>query len=979
MSKWGIPFAVLALVILGLVLSGILGGDPPAKGPRPAASSAGDGTRPGVEAPIEFSASGPEDTNRTSATPASIEAMAADIRPGAAGAIAGRVVDPSSTPIEGAVIHLVPDESPRGAGGRFAGFGVPLPEIDAEEGRTLTDAEGRFRYEGLAESASFGLVVRAEGWVGERRGGLRPAGDPVEFVLAAGEAVTGIVVDPAGRPVPGALVAAGPTVAELGEGIVLSVGGHFGEETAVLPVATSDAAGAFSLAGIPPGRFSIHASHDRYSPSHPLNLMQGQEGITLELRPNTVVEGRVVDESGAPVAGASVRSMSGMLFGDGPRRGGEAETDESGAFRLEGLSPGQIHLIARAEDRPLRGTPEPVTVGEGETVSGIEIVLARAARITGVIVDPAGTPLAGATIRLRDHAGDGGRGGRSSATSGEDGSFVLPAISPDPDAIEPLLHAHVEHPAHAEAESAPFTLRPGIDIDLGTIALVEAVTISGRITDLAGAPIEGAEVHLVRGGVEQGSSEFEFEVITASIGAGGGSPQIIRHGAPGGTTSDAAGDYRLRVREPGSFRVAAGAEGCQRAESAEIAVGDRSIAGIDIALPPALQITGLVVDELGLPCEGVAVRATAEGRGGSSERTGPDGRYRVDGLTAGPHLLDLAGEGWSLAGDPPQAEAGETGVTLVARRPGRIAGRIVDAASGRPVTTFTVRSAPDLRGGGVFSFGFDLGGVEYHDPDGRFLLEGIAPGSHRITAKAPGRVEGKATVEVASASTTEVTIALELAGIILGRVVDSAGAPVEGATVTWERIAEDGGASDESPAEEFAVAFSVGMEGGGGAFHIRGLGAGPARTDEDGRFRLDGIADGEVRVHIRHDSFRERTEEPLRARKGEETDAGTLVLERGSTLRGTVRLSGGSRPMWSNVRLFAVAGGEPRSSDVGDQGAYEIGGLDAGEYRVQVEYMVEPAGPPGERAFVDPVTHDAGTVRIATDEMLSFDIVIPGG
>jgi hypothetical protein len=386
-----------------------------------------------------------------------------------------------------------------------------------------------------------------------------------------------------------------------------------------------------------------------------------------------------------------------------------------------------------------------------------------------------------------------------------------------------------------------------------------------------------------------------------------------------------------------------------------------------------------VVDELGAPCEGVVVRANAERRSGQSEKTGPDGAFVVDGLTPGAHLLDLAGGGWALAGDPPQVDAGDAGVSLVALRPGRIAGRIVDSASGRPVDRFTVRSSPDwTRGGGVFDMGFELGGVEYHDPDGRFVLEGIRPGNHVITAKAPARVEERMPVTVTSGATTEVTIPLELAGIVVGRVLDTAGNPVEGATVTWERIRKDGEPPEEQVVQDIGFAFAVSMDGGGGAgIQIRGFGDGPARTDAEGRFRLDGIADGEVRLRVRHDAFRERVEEPVRARKGEETDAGTLVLERGATVRGTVSRAGSQRLMWTSIRLTPAAGGQQRSAQAGAGGAYEVGGLDAGEYRVEVEYMLEPTGPPTDHEFVQPKTYDAGTVRLATDELLPFDIAIP--
>ena len=82
------------------------------------------------------------------------------------------------------------------------------------------------------------------------------------------------------------------------------------------------------------------------------------------------ISGRVVDEAGDPVAGATVRLADGGVKGGKEIQG---TTDKSGAFTLNGLRAGSSYvLIAEAEDEkgPIRGRVEATTAD-----TGIEIAL----------------------------------------------------------------------------------------------------------------------------------------------------------------------------------------------------------------------------------------------------------------------------------------------------------------------------------------------------------------------------------------------------------------------------------------------------------------------------------------------------------------------------------------------------------------------------------------------------------------------------
>ena len=206
MKKLTIPLLVVALLGLGLYIAGVIGervapdyrrdwkpigeetGGIPADEPR------------GVPEPGEVPSPSPEAGGATAPleTPAETDGAAVE----------GRVIGGDGLPIEGAVVHLAAAEK-SGEGIYFMG---DVPALTSEEDATRTDAEGRFRYDGLSPADRFTLFVRAEGWVGERRGEVTPAGGPLEVVLEAGAAVQGVVIDPDRRGVPNAEVRAGPAV-----------------------------------------------------------------------------------------------------------------------------------------------------------------------------------------------------------------------------------------------------------------------------------------------------------------------------------------------------------------------------------------------------------------------------------------------------------------------------------------------------------------------------------------------------------------------------------------------------------------------------------------------------------------------------------------------------------------------------------------------------------------------------------------------
>ncbi len=119
----------------------------------------------------------------------------------------------------------------------------------------------------------------------------------------------------------------------------------------------------------------------------------GIVNVDIEV-PGGVVNGKVVDETGAPVA-AYVQILPG-----GGRWPMSTTAAEDGAFRLIGVDRGDIVLNARALPIGESG-PVPFTVGDG-TSEPVTLTLHPRREFTLWIVSPSGQPVAGAVVRFND-------------------------------------------------------------------------------------------------------------------------------------------------------------------------------------------------------------------------------------------------------------------------------------------------------------------------------------------------------------------------------------------------------------------------------------------------------------------------------------------------------------------------------------------------------------------------------------------------
>ncbi|MEZ5989327.1 MAG: carboxypeptidase regulatory-like domain-containing protein [Planctomycetota bacterium] len=270
-------------------------------------------------------------------------------------AVSGRVVDEDGAPVPGAMVTA----SPRGGGqepcGEDGGFVL----------RGLDPAAEVLRLRASAPDLQPGLLVWRQG----------QARDGLELRLERGLVLRGRVVDALDRPVPGAWIMVAPALSNSVEWAAGS-----GED------------GRFELHRLPPGELEVLVqrfddAEGGFAPWFTRLDAARAAGAELrvELSRSGMIRGRVVDELGRPVEGASVGYDVGLVS---VRR--TWPTGADGAFAVDRVPTGRVLL---------RGSKEGYCDADGVyATSGradVELVLARRAGFRGRVVDAA----TGAAVR----------------------------------------------------------------------------------------------------------------------------------------------------------------------------------------------------------------------------------------------------------------------------------------------------------------------------------------------------------------------------------------------------------------------------------------------------------------------------------------------------------------------------------------------------------------------------------------------------
>jgi hypothetical protein len=246
-----------------------------------------------------------------------------------------------------------------------------------------------------------------------------------------------------------------------GAEVRLSIDGRFSR------LVTTDGEGRFELRNLPAGEYRLTVSKAgfitlEYGQRRPfeaastITLGEGQSATgNVALLRGGAIFGRVLDEFGDPSVGTRVQILRNRAESGGRRLlpvGMADQTDDTGAFRIYGLPPGEYFVAASTglidaikRDPPVYypGTmsfaeAQPISLGAGaEASADFQISdVARAATVSGVVLTSSGAPASGAMINLSSNIVSATPGAQGIPTlhadAGPDGTFSIQNVPPGP-------------------------------------------------------------------------------------------------------------------------------------------------------------------------------------------------------------------------------------------------------------------------------------------------------------------------------------------------------------------------------------------------------------------------------------------------------------------------------------------------------------------------------------------------------------------
>ncbi|MDY7093299.1 MAG: carboxypeptidase-like regulatory domain-containing protein [Acidobacteriota bacterium] len=616
-------------------------------------------------------------------------ALPPKLRLGLGASLAARVVDPEGEPVVGASVEAEAWLDPSSSA--FAAR------------RAVSGEDGRFILESLPRAETV-LAIRHPDFAERRETRVLegPRLDLGHLELVPVRTLAVRVVDDEEVPVAGATVqpAAGPAV----------ITGPRGR--ALLSVAVR---GGLTVSVDAPGHLSVQQRLEPFREPEPRVVLQRA----------FQVEGRLVDSSGGMVSEGTLRVRTGRSYD-------EEALDGEGRFRLDLAPDKEVLLILRSPStREVRVSVQPGAAGEARDLG--DLMAPPGMTVRGRLIrDEDGSAVAGARVWTPRPTEEGDvlawyHGDLVSATSDEAGAFTLTGLPPR----QVLLRFEAAGLARAHRRVEPPA--EGDGVDLGEIplfagsALLVLVDEKNEASDLAQAV---ARVDLL-------GRWQELDMLTATVVDG---EALVRRVPPGRALVTVVRGRDLLCER--RVEVERGAEvqevECRRESSwvsGRVLRGGEAVSQGRLSwLPPPSTAPALILNR-STPLGASRQQVFGGGRPQVDVEVDAGGYFATDSLSPGSwEVLYLSDAGAVTApktvtlADVPQQEievrfpaAAITGM-VVDEEGAAVAGARVEELSSR---AFTLSRA-----------------------DGRFELEGLGPGSHRLFARLGERRSAVVDVEV---------------------------------------------------------------------------------------------------------------------------------------------------------------------------------------------------------------------------------------
>jgi uncharacterized membrane protein len=408
------------------------------------------------------------------------EALGARIAPAS---LAGQVTSTTGGGIDGVAVELYEQDNP------------VLPKF-----ATVTDAEGNFRFGGLAEGAyllRFQVAGFGEIWY--------PAGEtfadaePVE--VAAGDALTDLGIALDGRPGAVGGTVLGADVADAVVTVQLPAAAIEGSDVEPVPavVATMavDASGAFLLPDLPtPATYEVQVAKPGFATElRTISLGPGETRDDLQVllrKGDGVLSGSIVDTAGTPLGGASITATDGAAQTQTRSLSGD---ETNGFFELRDLATPSTYTITVTAPGYFDQTVTLTLEAEQRRDDLTIVMTADRGSLAGTVSAPDGTPLGGVTITV---GGADFERTTESLSVGEVGAWHLEGL-PVPGTYTVTFRDEDRQTQALSVDlvAGPESRRTGVDAVLGRAN----ASINGVVANSDDTPVSGVQITLERSGV----------------------------------------------------------------------------------------------------------------------------------------------------------------------------------------------------------------------------------------------------------------------------------------------------------------------------------------------------------------------------------------------------------------------------------------------------------------------------------------------
>jgi len=379
-------------------------------------------------------------------------------------AIGGRVLGDDGEPLEGVQILL-------------SGRGFFDPERSDAEARALsltavTDGQGLYAFQDL-EPGLYRLRAEPPPEYGAAERLVRSGVHSTDLVLKRAQEVWvfGQVTDPAGEPLEGVLVFQGDRPAQEA---VTDAGGYYSLQLA-LGSHTPSVSLRFDLDGYREGRQLVGRGQWEEQGSVEVNM------ALSPIRAMAAVTGTLLTDAGEPVAGEGVQLVSATRA-----RGFLATSDARGRFIFDEVPPADDFSLLVRPRGPYRDyTRRGLTLTEHGVDLRIRLTPRATGAVSGLLVDPAGSPIPGFTLSVHSSSAEADR---QRFTTDADGHFSLDGI--------PAGELRFESESYPPLSVHGVHLAAGAEVQATLVLDWGPHRIAGRVVAPNGAPAPASQVWL---------------------------------------------------------------------------------------------------------------------------------------------------------------------------------------------------------------------------------------------------------------------------------------------------------------------------------------------------------------------------------------------------------------------------------------------------------------------------------------------------